>query len=144
LSKAKLKKYTLSASIRPIYTINNIVTDSTVSYKTFGFSTSGRVLFFLPAKLQISSDIQYTYTGPTSGLPATYKTMLNGAINRTFLKGDNIKLSLSGLNLLNQDQNTRFPSGNRITQTNYNTLGRYFMFSISWDFTKFGTIPAKN
>jgi len=145
LSKAKLKKYTLSASIRPFYTItNNITADSTVSYKTFGFSTFERVLFFLPAKFQVYSDVQYTYNGPTRGLPATYKTMLNGGINRTFLKGDNIKLSLSGINWLNQDQNTRSPSGNRIIQTNYNSLGRYFMFSISWDFTKFGTIPAKN
>jgi hypothetical protein len=142
-SKIKLKKYTLSALIGPSYTLRSVIADSTVRYNSIGLNAGGHALLFLPGKFQLSSDVQYTYTGSTGGLPATYKTMWNGAISKTFFKGDNLKLSLAGNNLLNQDQNIRALNGNVISQTNYSTIKRYFMFSVSWDFTKFGTIPVK-
>jgi len=47
--------------------------------------------------------------------------------------------------LINQNVNfSRTIAGNTITQTNTTGIKRYFMFTVSWDFTKFGTTPAKN
>lgn len=67
---------------------------------------------------------------------------MDAAIHKTFLKGDNLKLSLTGTNLFNQQQVNRSSSGTGTTQSFTNNLGRYFMLTVTWDFTKFGTTSA--
>ena len=93
--------------------------------------------------MQLSSNINYTYNGKTQQLPSTTFTDWDGSVSRTFFKGDNLKVSLTGNNLLNQDRNYRSQYAGTITQSYYNTIKQYFMLSVSWDFTKFGTTAVK-
>jgi len=70
--------------------------------------------------------------------------LINASLSKTFLKEDNLKLSLSGNDLLNQNVGfSRDINGNFITQSSYTTIKRYFMISLIWDFSKFGGIAPK-
>ncbi len=145
IAKSKKNKYNLSAFVQPNYSINTFSLQPQINNDAFGINSrvSGRI--FLPLKLQISSVINNSYTEKTQAFDAQSKTIWNAAFSKTFLKDDNLKFSISGNDLL--DQNSFFNrsvSGNTITQSASSTIRRYFMFSITWDFTKFGTIAVKN
>jgi hypothetical protein len=145
LQKYAAKKYSFYASAGPTYTINEFSLQQQQNNNAAGFNTSGYATYYLPLKFIISSDVNYTYTARTQTFTALNKTILNASLSKTFLKDDNLKFSISANDLL--DQNVIFSrsiSGSSITQNSYNSIRRYFMFSVTWDFTKFGTIPAKN
>ncbi len=144
-SKYVQKKYDFYINGGPSYTFNSMSLQPLSNNDAAGFNTSGRFDLFLPLKFGAGSDVRYTYTAQTRTFSAEYKTIWNAYVYRTFLKDDKLKLSLSVNDLLNQNTNfTRGISGNTITQTNTTGIKRFFMFSLTWDFTKFGTIPAKN
>lgn len=137
------KKYNLSLVIGPSYTSNNFSLQQ-YNVNAWGFYSEGRTTAFLPGKLQISSDFSYNYTAATQTFSAQDRVNLNAGISRTFLKKDALKLTFSGSDLLNQNMNfNRSINADVITQTSYNTIRNYYMFSLSWDFGQFGTNPAK-
>ena len=146
LSKYEAKKYSFNLRGGPSYTINEFSLETSNNNNAAGFRGSGFATYFLPAKFIISSDINYTYSAATRTFTAQYKTIWNGSIAKTFLKDDKLKISLAANDLLNQNVNfSRGVTGNTITQTNTNGIKRYFMFMVTWDFTKFGTTTnAKN
>nr|WP_294795335.1 outer membrane beta-barrel family protein [uncultured Mucilaginibacter sp.] len=140
LSKSKQKKYVLGANFSPNYTVSSFSLTPQINNNAAGFSTGGNGTLYLPGKTQVSANINYRYKAKTEILPEQRVTQLNAALSKTFFKGDNLKLSLSVNDILNQNVNiNRAVSGNSITQSSLSAIRRYFMFSISWDFTKFGT-----
>ncbi|MDB5112774.1 MAG: outer rane beta-barrel protein, partial [Mucilaginibacter sp.] len=144
LSKYVAKKYSFYTNAGPQYTINEFSLQQQSNNNAAGFRTFGSGSYYLPAKFIISSDINYNYTARTQAFAAQYKTIWNASISKTFLKEDKLRLLLGVNDLLNQNINfNRSISGSNITQTTTNGIKRYFLFSVSWDFTKFGTIPAK-
>jgi hypothetical protein len=114
-----------------------------VNNNAAGFTASGNGILYLPGKLQLSANVNYRYKAETDVLPEQRVTLLNAALSKAFFKGNNLKVSVAGNDLLNQNVNiNRAVSGNTITQSSISAIRRYFMLSISWDFTKFGTIAT--
>jgi len=145
LSKYKQNKYSISLFGGPNYTFQeNVLQEKTVSNNSPGYNIYAYVTIFLPYKFQIQSTLFDSYQGKTQLEPATDYAPWSVAFSKTFLKEQNLKFSLACNNILNQEQNSRYSTGNVFTQSTGNSIKRYFMFSISWDFTKFGTTPAKN
>jgi hypothetical protein len=146
LSKYAAKKYSFSASGGPQYTLNEFSLQPNGNNNAAGLNINGYTAYYLPAKFYVASDIRYNYSAATQAFDAQHKAIWNASINKTFLKEDKLKLTLAVNDLLDQNTNySRRISGNTINQTNTNGIKRYFMFSVSWDFTKFGTTaPAKN
>jgi len=146
ISKNKAKKYSinLSASVGYSTTKNSFTTRNDYKAATAGFNSSNTL--YLPGRFELYGYIRYTYQGPSSNndLGAIHRTNIDASLSRTFLKGNNLKMSLTGTNLLDQNPNNRGVSGNYISQSTYNVIRRYFMLNLIWDFTKFGTLPAKN
>jgi hypothetical protein len=65
-------------------------------------------------------------------------------MSRTFLKNNNLMIELWGNDLLNQAAGfTRTAQANLITQTTFNTIKRYFMLTINYDFTKMAVGASK-
>jgi len=144
-SKYVQNKYDFSVRGGPSYTFSSMSLQPQANNNAAGFNSSGRFDLYLPLKFGAGSDIRYNYTAQTQSFSAQYLTIWNAYIFKTFLKDDKLKLSLSANDLLNQNTNySRGVAGNTITQTNTSGIGRFFMFSVTWDFTKFATIPAKN
>lgn len=146
LSKNKAKKYSINVSGNVGYatTKNSFTTRNDYKSVIAGFNSSSTI--YLPGRFEVFGNMRYSYTGPSSNndLGAIHRANIDASISRTFLKGNNLKMSLTGTNLLDQTPNTRNAQGNFITQSTYNVIRRYFMLNLIWDFTKFGTLPAKN
>jgi hypothetical protein len=138
LQKNKAKKYFWYMNAGPNYNFNS-TQGSKANNNSAGFNGYFSGTLYLPHTFQLSSDINYTYKAKTEIFPSQAITMWNASFSKTFLKENNLKLSISGNNLLDQLRNDRSQNNNMITQTSYNTIRRYFMFTVSWDFTKFGT-----
>lgn len=143
INHVKKNKHTINISVAPTYTFNKDQFQSSFNYHTPGFSSNDDITIFLTKKLQLYTDVDYNYTAQARSLPARNYTMWNAALSKTFLKDDNLKLSLSGRNLLNQNYNSISQNGYTINQYTTNSIRRYFMLSLSWDFTKFGKTAEK-
>ena len=58
-------------------------------------------------------------------------------ISKKFLKGDNLEVVLYANDILNQNIGfQRYAVNNNVTEDNYNTIRRYGMLRVIWNFTK--------
>ncbi len=145
LQKYAQKKYDFSLNAGPSYTFSTMSLQPQANNNAAGFNSRGRFDLYLPLQFGAGSDINYNYTAKTQTFSAEYKTIWNAYIYKTFTKDEKLKISLSVNDLLNQNTNfTRGVYGNTSTQTTTSGIKRFVMLSLLWDFTKFGTIPAKN
>ena len=140
ISKYKEKQYNFYAYFGPSYT----TTEASVQ-RAFNSNGWGAMGYFsgnvqLPGKFEISTDGQYTYRGKTQAFNESFTQFLwNATVSKKFFKSQNLKTSITGFDLLNQNQGfNRSASNGNITQSTYTTIRRYFMFSVSWDFSKMG------
>jgi len=145
ISKYKEKKYDFYVNIGPNYTLSGSSLLPGINNNGRGFDADYGFTIYLPGKFQVSSDGSYENKGKTETFNTDFnRTLINAALSKTFLKADNLKLSLSGNDLLNQNVGfSRTASGNFITQNSYTTIKRYFMISLVWDFNKMGGVTAK-
>lgn len=110
------------------------------SNKGWGASGYGGFDITLPKKIKLHTDGQYTFS-PSSQAFATSNEqfILNASVTKSFFKKEDLKFTIRGNDLLNQNRGfDRSANSNMITQTSYNNISRYFMFSLVWDFNKMG------
>ncbi|RZK77659.1 MAG: TonB-dependent receptor, partial [Pedobacter sp.] len=146
LSKYKDDKYSFRISGGPSY--NNISSSlqNRTNNKGWGFRGDGHFTVYLPGKVEISADGNYQYTAKTQTFDQDLERLiLNSSVSKKFFKQENLMLSISGRDLLNQNVGfSRYASGNMVTQNSYTTIQRYFMCTLSWDFSKMGgSVPNK-
>jgi hypothetical protein len=145
LSKYKEKKYDLSMSFGPNYTFSGSSLQPQINNNGRGLTGRSYFEVYLPGKFQIGTDDNYQWKGKTETFNTDFNQLLvNAFISKTFLKADNLKVELWGNDLLNQNSGfSRDVSNGLITQNTYNTIKRYFMLSIIWDFNKMGGVTKK-
>jgi hypothetical protein len=110
-----------------------------------GFNADGGFTIYLPGKFQIGSNSSYEYSPKTASFGSDFsKTIINASIVKTFLKNDNLKFTIWGNDLLNQNVGfSRTANSNMIVQNSYTTIKRYVMFTIDYEFTKMAGGAAK-
>jgi len=110
------------------------------SNKGWGMQGWAGLGFTLPKKFKIQADGQYTYTPSSQAFDTSFQQMIvNASITKSFFKKEDLKFTIRGNDLFNQNRGfRRYAYSNIITQTNYNNISRYFMFSLVWDFNKMG------
>ena len=145
LSKYKEKKYEISVSAGPSYTFSKSSLLTNINNNGRGFNADGNVNFYLPGKFQIGSDVNYDFTAKTQTFNNDLKkTLLNASIVKTFFKNDDLKLALTGNDLLNQNVGfSRSVNGNYLQQNSYTTIKRYFMFTVTWNFNSMNALSTK-
>jgi hypothetical protein len=137
-NKYKEKKIDLYLSGGPTYTISKSSLQPNINNNGAGFRADAGFNIYLPGKFQIGSNDSYEYTARTQSFNSDFsKLLINASIIRTFLKNDNLKLTIWGNDLLNQNVGfSRTANSNMIIQNSYTTIRRYIMFTIDYDFTK--------
>ncbi len=145
INKYKEKKYDFYLSGGPTYTISASSLQPLINNNGSGFKADGQFNVYLPGKFQIGSYSSYEYQSKTQSFNQDFsRVLINAFIIKSFLKTDNLKLELWGNDLLNQNVGfSRSAMANLITQNSYTTIKRYFMFTISYDFTKMGGSTVK-
>ncbi|HTN46301.1 MAG TPA: outer membrane beta-barrel family protein [Flavipsychrobacter sp.] len=104
----------------------------------FTYSTRLDASFQLPKKFEIGTDINWDIRQKVAAFDNNNNVLLwNAYISKKFLKGDALELRATGYDILNQNKGfTRSVYGNTFTQQNYNTIRRYGMLSLIWNFTQ--------
>lgn len=148
ISKHAVKKYEFYVNFGPSYNTSQSSLQKELNNNGWGWSGYGSIGLYLPGKIRIATNANYTYQPKTVSFNQDFEQLLlNASLDKKFTKKENLTLSLSGRDLLNQNTGFRRSAyGNAITQTSYNTIRRYFMLSVIWDFNKMGgikTTPAK-
>ena len=104
-----------------------------------GFTLIGdaRVRAYLPAKFQLYADLAYTYEAPTKTYAEKFeRAIFTPGVSKKFLKGENLVVDFYVNDILNQNKGfSRRQTVNSFTQQTFNTISRYFMLKVSWDFT---------
>lgn len=145
-SKYKDKKYSFRISGGPSYNTISSSLQNRTNNKGWGFRGDGYFTVYLPGKIEISTDGNYQYTAKTKTFDQNLERLIvNSSVSKKFFKQENLMLSLSGRDLLNQNVGfSRYASGNMVTQNSYTTIQRYFMCTLTWDFSKMGgSVPKK-
>lgn len=120
---------TMNNSLQPEYNSSGLTFSSSMSYT-----------WHLPAKLALFGTLNYSYEAPTQAFDEKFERILfKPGIRKKFLANESLIAELYVNDAFNQNVGfRRYQSGNMITQNTYNTIARYAMLKISWDFTSMG------
>ena len=145
ISKYKEKKFDFYLSGGPTYTVSQSSLQPLINNNGAGFKSDVGFNVYLPGKFKIGTDDNYEYTAKTQSFNTDFsRVLVNAYIIKSFLKSENLKLEFRANDLLNQNVGfSRNATANMITQNSYTTIKRYFMFTISYDFTKMGGVTKK-
>ncbi|SEN39874.1 Outer membrane receptor proteins, mostly Fe transport [bacterium A37T11] len=138
VNKSVAKKFDLDVMINPGYQQTSASLQSAYDNNGLVFNSRGNLRLFLPAKFEVVTDITYDYTQSTQAFANNFnRTLWNASLSRKFLKSEDLMLQLSANDLLNQNIGfSRSANNNSISQNSYNTIRRFFLLSVIWDFNK--------
>jgi len=100
----------------------------------------------LPLNFEIGATVEWFIRQKIDAQDANNNVFrLNAYVSKSFLKDRSLVLKAAGYDILNQNIGFRRNSfDNYITESRYNNIRRYFMFSLTWNFTKSGAMaPAQ-
>ncbi len=111
----------------------NLSTSSQQPYYTY--KIEGNFEIKLPAKFSITGQGEYVNNGNrTPGYNLNY-FILNGSLNKNFLKAENLVVSFLANDILNQNiSNERFISTNQIVDRKTQIIRRYFLLRVLYKF----------
>ncbi len=137
-NKAKEKKYSINYYGNINYNISTSSINEELQTKYWSQSHNLDFTVYLMKKYELNNSVNASLTQKT----ATFNTdnnivIWNAYIGRKLLKNDKGLLKFSVNDILNQNKGySRSIQTNVITETNYNTIKRYFMLSFVWNFSK--------
>jgi hypothetical protein len=129
----------LSVSLGPDVTYNDYrstLASSSTSYWVLenNFDAS----YELPKKFEIGSDFNWFIREKTPVFSSNNNVFKwNAYIAKKFLKSDQLELKIAVIDILNQNLGfTRTANANYITEDRYNTIRRYGLMTLTWNFSK--------
>ncbi|MDD6209307.1 MAG: outer membrane beta-barrel protein [Bacteroidales bacterium] len=111
----------------------------------FNYNAGASTTIYLPWNMSFDSDVNYdTNSGYSNG----YKIntwLWNASLSKQFLKNKQATVRVKMFDILDQRSSVwRSVKAESITDTEYNTIGRYFMFYFVYRFNTFGDKMPKN
>ncbi|AZI24110.1 TonB-dependent receptor [Pedobacter sp. G11] len=136
----KTNKFDLNMGVSPNYQKNVSSLQKSLDNSGYGLVGDATLNVYLPGKIIIGTNATYDYQGRTTAFEQSNSVLLlNGALSKRFFKQESLRFSLSANDILNQNRGfTRNTVGSSIIQNSYTTIRRYFMATLSWDFSGFG------
>lgn len=109
------------------------------TYTTSYWSTGNdlTITYQLPKKIELSTMITWYMREKTPGFDQNNSVVRwNAYVSKKLLKKDQLEVRASVFDILNQNIGfTRYAQNNYVTQDSYNTIRRYGMLSVIWNFT---------
>jgi hypothetical protein len=138
--------YRYSFDFQPNFIVNTTSLQMTNNNSNSHGFTSGLSFYTkLPNKFYIGADANYQYTAKNQVFDHEFtRFLLKTYIGRSFFKDENLKIAITGNDLLNQNTGySRNGTLSNYTEERYNTIKRYFIISATWDLSKFGKSMQK-
>ena len=117
---------------------DNKATISTLATSYWTIDNSLDVSLVLPKKFEIGTDFNWYIRERTVVFDRNNNVFRwNAYVAKKFLKNDQLELRASVFDILNQNVGfSRYANSNQVTESNYNTIRRYGMVTLMWNFTK--------
>lgn len=145
ISYYKDTTFSIDYSFSPTYnsSVSEIRTDIRTKY--WNFSQSLDMSYQLPFGFKLGTHIDWLVRQQLSADDQHNKVFIwNAWISRSFLKNRSLVFKVNANDILNQNVGySRINSADQISESNYNTIQRYVMFSLTWNFTHTGGQSAK-
>ena len=140
LSQYKQKKYNVYVSFNPSYSKNESSLQLNKNNNGWVYTSNSGFNIYLPGRFQIASNANYEFREKTAAFNENFeRLLLNASVTKKFTKAETISLIVSGNDLLNQNNGfSRRVNNNFITQRSYQTIKRYFLATLVWEFNKMG------
>lgn len=135
--ESKDEKIEASISVGPTFNDNKAsISTQVTSY--WSLDNNFDVSYEFPFKLRIGTDVSWFLREQTTVFDRNNNVFQwNAYISQRFLKNDQLELRASVFDILNQNLGfNRNASNNMVTEQNYNTIRRYGMLTLTWNFTK--------
>ncbi len=133
----KPDKFEFSFSPQVVYNDNKATISTNVaSYWSGQVDFDGSVQ--LPLKFEIGTDINWYLRQKTSVFNTNNNVFRwNAYVSKKFLKKSQLELRLSAFDILDQNKGfSRYAQSSYIYENSYNTIRRYGLLSLIWNFTK--------
>ena len=132
----------LNASVRYNLLRNSKQTNS--NRETFDYYVGGSTNINLPWKLYFSTDVNCRFKNGYSGSFDNSEVLWNAQLSKNFLKNEAATIRIKVYDILQQQSNlSRTVSETMMSDTEYNTLGSYFMVHFVYRFNTLGGKTAK-
>lgn len=132
-------------NFNPTYTLNesSVRSDIKTKYWTFAQSFDGSIN--LPLKFTLGTSITWDIRQRLDPQDKNNNVFRwNAYVSKAFLKDRSLVAKLFAYDILDQNVGyTRNNSADYIAENTYNTIRRYFMLSLTWNFTRSGTKEPK-
>jgi hypothetical protein len=131
--------------IRPNYSFNHSTSDlnpgANIDYWQFSSWINGSVT--LPGKIDLNTDMHIEIRQKDPRFPANNNyTLWNASIGKKFMQ-NKLEAEFGVNDLLSQNRGfTRNFNSSSFTETYYNTLRRYWMLTVTWNFNSNGAKPT--
>lgn len=137
ISYDKEKKFNINYNPSVSYN-NNVSSINPTSTNYWAVQNDLEANVTLPLKFEIGTDINWYIRQKVVGFDRNNDVFRwNAYVSKKFLKSDALELRASVFDILNQNIGfQRYGSGNTVNEQNYNTIRRYGMLSLIWNFTK--------
>ncbi|TDS15896.1 outer membrane beta-barrel protein [Sphingobacterium paludis] len=131
------KGFDFSIGFRPGYSLLRNSLQPDLNSNGFVYNSNANLEYYLPWKLKVYSTINYLYQAPTKVFSEKFERFLwQPGVTKKFLKNESLTLNFFINDALNQNIGfTRRQNASTLVQDRYNTIARYFMLKVSWDFT---------
>lgn len=138
IQKSTTKGVDFDLNLIPGYSIQRNSIRKDTESNGFTFNTNGSMKYFLPKKFQFETNLTYIYQAPTKVYKEKFERFLiNPSIAKKFLANETLMLTFAVNDILNQNVGySRSQSGTQLTESTYNTIGRYYMLKLSWEINK--------
>lgn len=138
-----------SVRLQPSVTYNdNRTTVNTLTTSFWSMNNEFEISYEFPLKFEVGTDVNWFIRERTSVFDQNNNVLRwNAYISKKFLKNDQLELRASVFDILNQNLGfNRYAQNNYVYQDSYNTIRRYGLMSLTWNFTKsaLGAPPASN
>ena len=104
----------------------------------FIFGVSGSVEYFFASSFKVYTNYDYSYEAPTAAFDQKLERFLvHPGISKKFFKNESLMLDFTVNDVFDQNLGySRAQSNSVFTQKRFDTIRRYYMLKLSWDFNK--------
>ncbi len=104
----------------------------------FVFGAHGNLSYFLTKTFKIYANYNYTYEAPTEAFNSSFdQFLIHPGVSKKFFKNESLTVDFTVNDVLDQNRGFRRNVSNSVfVQRSFETIRRYYMLKLSWDFTK--------
>ncbi|HNB82184.1 MAG TPA: TonB-dependent receptor, partial [Chitinophagaceae bacterium] len=129
-------KFYASIDLGTIYTNSTSQLQSSRNIRFFSFAPSASFIAYLPKNFELGTDADYQYNPPVGPYPNSFSRLIwNAHLDFKMLSNKNLEWSFRVNDMLNQNRGyERTTSNNYNTERYFQTLGRYWMVGMLYNF----------